>query len=198
MNKNNFYGIDLTKNVSSNFLDFMTSIYNDASKRFYTQKDNITFNQKVRDDFDKLSKKYDSSVIEDLKEKNYNDDAIAYYYDREELYDNLVKVENLVGKDVRFKDNFVIDPDIIEDLPGEIIKKLNSYEDLNEVKDSGMFVDINVNSNMAFDNEDIKDELSNKRRVELEKERDDVGESIDINLDDYIDENDIDFNDLDF
>lgn len=198
MNKNNFYGIDLTKNVSSNFLDFMTSIYNDASKRFYTQKDNITFNQKVRDDFDKLSKKYDSSVIEDLKEKNYNDDAIAYYYDREELYDNLVKVENLVGKDVRFKDNFVIDPDIIEDLPGEIIKKLNSYEDLNEVKDSGMFVDINVNSNMTFDNEDIKDELSNKRRVELEKERDDVGESIDINLDDYIDENDIDFNDLDF
>lgn len=198
MNKNNFYGIDLTKNVSSNFLDFMTSIYNDASKRFYTQKDNITFNQKVRDDFDKLSKKYDSSVIEDLKEKNYNDDAIAYYYDREELYDNLVKVENLVGKDVRFKDNFVIDPDIIEDLSGEIIKKLNSYEDLNEVKDSGMFVDINVNSNMAFDSEDIKDELSNKRRVELEKERDDVGESIDINLDDYIDENDIDFNDLDF
>lgn len=198
MNKNNFYGIDLTKNVSSNFLDFMTSIYNDASKRFYTQKDNITFNQKVRDDFDKLSKKYDSSVIEDLKEKNYNDDAIAYYYDREELYDNLVKVENLVGKDVRFKDNFVIDPDIIEDLPGEIIKKLNSYEDLNEVKDSGMFVDTNVNSNMAFDSEDIKDELSNKRRVELEKERDDVGESIDINLDDYIDENDIDLNDLDF
>lgn len=198
MNKNNFYGIDLTKNVSSNFLDFMTSIYNDASKRFYTQKDNITFNQKVRDDFDKLSKKYDSSVIEDLKEKNYNDDAIAYYYDREELYDNLVKVENLVGKDVRFKDNFVIDPDIIEDLPGEIIKKLNSYEDLNEVKDSGMFVDTNVNSNMAFDNEDIKDELSNKRRVELEKEHDDVGESIDINLDDYIVENDIDLNDLDF
>lgn len=198
MNKNNFYGIDLTKNVSSNFLDFMTSIYNDASKRFYTQKDNMTFNQKVRDDFDKLSKKYDSSVIEDLKEKNYNDDAIAYYYDREELYDNLVKVNNLVSKDVRFKDNFVIDSDIIEDLPGEIIKKLNSYEDLNEVKDSDMFVDTNVNFNMAFDSEDIKDELSNKRRVELEKERDDVSESIDINLDDYIDENDIDLNDLDF
>lgn len=196
MNKNNFYGIDLTKNVSSNFLEFMTSIYNDVSRRFYTQEDNMTFNQKVRDDFDKLSKRYDDSVINDLKEKNYTDDAIAYYYDRERLYNNLLKVDNLASHDFRFKDNFMIDPDIIESLPQEILKKLDSYE---EVKDSGMFIDTNIDNNMEFDSEysqieNVDNKSSNQTRIELNRVRGGVSKNSNYDFDeyDYIDEDDLD------